>query len=309
MKKTMTALALLSTLGLTLASCSDGGSSDPAKGNDHINIVASVSTWGSIAKTLVEGNDNITVTTILDNNQDDPHEYEASAKDLATLSSADIVVANGGGYDNWLTDHVEGQTPIVSATELTEGHHHHHHDHDGEHEHEHEHGHDHGGFNPHIWFNMTIVDHFVEQLKDAIEKIDPDASINTSAVTDKTHEFAERMGTLKDKNVILTESVAEGIIDQSDLKDITPDGYADSVARESEPSAADVAEAQKLINDGKADILITNEQSHTAAANTLIEAAKSHKTPIVNVNETPDNGQDYFGYVDTVINDLEEASK
>ena len=64
--------------------------------------------------------------TILDNNQDDPHEYEATARDLAELKNADIVVGNGAGYDNWLTDHVEQGTPLVTAKPVGEAHHHDH---------------------------------------------------------------------------------------------------------------------------------------------------------------------------------------
>ena len=156
---------------------------------------------------------------------------------------------------------------------------------------------------------MSVVNGFANILKQELEKLDSDVEIDITAVEDKTAEFTQRMEDLQGADVVLTESVAEGILDQSGLRDVTPDGYADSVAREAEPSAADVAAAQALIRDGKADILLSNEQSHTSAANTLIEAAKDKGVPVVNINETPNSDQDYFDYVDGVLTDLEKSHK
>lgn len=308
MKKTISTITFTALTGLMLASCSSGGSTDQPADDKQINIVASTAIWGDIAETITKNMENVKVTTILNNNRDDPHTYEASAKDLANLTSADIVVANGAGYDNWLTDHVKEGTPLVTAKPLAQGHHHdHEHGHGDGHNHEQSHeGHDHGGFNPHVWFTMSVVDNFVTMLDAELKKLDPNAKPDTEAVTKQTAKFSERFSKLKDTRVVLTEPVAEGILDQSEMRDATPDGFADSISREAEPSAADIAETQKLINDGKVDVLITNEQSHSAAANNLIKAAKDKNVPIVNINETPGDGQDYFGYVDEVISKLEK---
>ena len=128
-------------------------------------------------------------------------------------------------------------------------------------------------------------------------------------MTKKTDELKQRIEKLSGKNVILTESVAAELVDDSELKDITPEGFAHSVNNESEPSAADLAATRQLITDKKADILITNEQSETSAAEQLTDAAKEAGIKVVNVNETPDEGQDYFEYADALIKQLEEATK
>ena len=306
MKRALSTIAITAAAGLTLTACSSGGSADPAADDKQINIVASTAIWGDIAEAMTENMDNVNVTTILDNNRDDPHTYEASAKDLAHLTTADLVVANGAGYDNWLTDQVREETPIISAEPLAEGHDH---DHDHDHDHGDHEGHDHGGANPHVWFTMSVIDNFVQMLAEELQKLDPEDAPDPAAVTEQTAEFTERFAELKDLRAVMTEPVAEGIIDQSEMRDVTPDGFADSVSREAEPSAADIAATQQLLNDGKADVLITNEQSHSAAASTLIEAAKAKNIPIVNINETPGTDQDYFEYVDEVISELEDAQK
>lgn len=288
----------IATLALGVTSCAGGSGDSPADG-DKIKLVASTSIWGSIAEDITEGRDDVEVTTILSSKDDDPHEYEATARDIATVKDADIVVANGAGYDNWLTDNVEEGTPLVTAQPLAEGHDHGHEGHD--------HGHD--ATNPHVWFDLDVVSEFEKKLSAELHKLNSDIPESDDDVTKKTDELKQRVEKLKGKNVILTESVAAELIEDSNLKDITPEGFAHAVNNESEPSAADLAATRQLIKDKKADILITNEQSETPAASQLTEAAKEAGIKVVNVNETPDEGQDYFEYADALIKQLEDATK
>lgn len=288
----------IATLALGVTACA-GGSEDSAADGDKIKLVASTSIWGSIAEDITEGHDDVEVTTILSSKDDDPHEYEATARDIAAVKDADIVVANGAGYDNWLTDNVEEGTPLVTAQPLAEAHHHGHEGHD--------HGHD--ATNPHVWFDLDVVSEFEKKLSVELHKLNSDIPESDDDVTKKTDELKQRVEKLKGKNVILTESVAAELIEDSNLKDITPEGFAHAVNSESEPSAADLAATRQLIKDKKADILITNEQSETPAASQLTEAAKEAGIKVVNVNETPDEGQDYFEYADALIKQLEDATK
>lgn len=338
MKKTFAGIAAALTLGLGMTACADSGSSDKAADGKDIKVVASTSVWGDIAEEVAKGHDNVKVVTILDNNQDDPHEYEATARDLAELKGADIVVGNGAGYDNWLTDHVEQGTPLVTAKPLGEAHHHDHGDHTGEgHNHDaHDHGtpaqndHAHGDHmeeghahdeaaqgheghnhaeNPHIWFDMDTVNSFADNLAKELNAKDDSISKDPADFKKKTTEFADRIKALKGKNVILTESIASDVVKDSGLKDVTPEAFAKTVFAESEPSAADLAAAREVITSKKADILVTNEQSQTPAAEQLTSAAKDTGITIINVNETPENDQDYLQYADKLISDLEAATK
>lgn len=343
--RTTSGIAFTLALAGSMAACSEDSSEEAASptstDGEGITIVASTAIWGDIASTVVTDDDDITVETILDSTADDPHSYEASAKDLATLKDADIVVANGGGYDNWLTNQVPDDVALVTAVPLAEDHHHGHDDadhddadhddadhddgdhedtehedahaedgHEDGHEHGHEDGHDesdHHHENPHVWFDMDIVDDFAANLAAEITELDPDATVDAGAVTEQTDSITKRYEQLPAADVLLTESVAEGIVEHSALVDVTPASFATAVAHESEPSASAVASAQQAITDGTVDVLITNEQSHTSAAGTLIDAARDNDVPIVNVNETPDADQDYFEYVNQVLDELEAA--
>lgn len=342
------------TLTAGLAACSEGGSQDNPAENTEFKIVASTPVWGDIAKAVIESVDGaektFSVETIMENKDDDPHGYEATAADIAKAKSADLIAANGAGYDNWLTDNAD-DAPIVSALPLAAAHTHDHgdhehghdhdhegddhvghdhdhdhgdhegHDHDHEHGHDehadehdhdgHDHGHDHGsGQNPHAWLDMDIVNAFADNLATQLHELDKDfpAKLDeNSEIKEKTASYSERMKKLPAKKVMLTESVAEAIVEDSSLEDITPESFAKAVAREAEPSAADLAAAKKLITDGKLDVLITNEQAQTPAAEELTKAAKDKDVATVNVNETPDRGTTYFDYVDDILKQLEDA--
>lgn len=319
------------TLTTGLAACAEGGSQDNPAENTEFKVVASTPVWGDIAKAVIESVDGaektFSVETIMENKDDDPHGYEATAADIAKAKSADLIAANGAGYDNWLTDNAD-DAPIVSALPLAAAHTHDHgeddhgrdHDHEG-HDHEHDHeGHDHGddehahdrgsGQNPHAWLDMDIVNAFADNLAAQLHELDEDftAELDEDAeIKEKTASYTERMKKLPAKKVMLTESVAEAIVEDSSLGNITPESFAKAVAREAEPSAADLAAAKKLITDGKLDVLITNEQAQTPATEELTKAAKDKNVATVNVNETPDRGTTYFDYVDDILKQLEDA--
>ena len=319
------------TLTTGLAACAEGGSQDNPAENTEFKVVASTPVWGDIAKAVIESVDGaektFSVETIMENKDDDPHGYEATAADIAKAKSADLIAANGAGYDNWLTDNAD-DAPIVSALPLAAAHTHDHgeddhgrdHDHEG-HDHEHDHeGHDHGddehahdrgsGQNPHAWLDMDIVNAFADNLAAQLHELDEDftAELDEDAeIKEKTASYTERMKKLPAKKVMLTESVAEAIVEDSSLGNITPESFAKAVAREAEPSAADLAAAKKLITDGKLDVLITNEQAQTPTTEELTKAAKDKNVATVNVNETPDRGTTYFDYVDDILKQLEDA--
>src|SRR5947208_879158 len=78
------------------ASCSLGSSS--ATGG-RLEVVAAENFWGSIARQL--GGDKVSLQSIIDNPDTDPHDYEPTASDARAVASAQYVIVNGIGYDPW----------------------------------------------------------------------------------------------------------------------------------------------------------------------------------------------------------------
>jgi zinc/manganese transport system substrate-binding protein len=65
-----------------------------------INIVAAENFYGDIAKQI--GGPNVTVTSILNNPDQDPHLFEVSPSVGRDVSAAPIVIYSGVDYDPWM---------------------------------------------------------------------------------------------------------------------------------------------------------------------------------------------------------------
>ena len=127
---------------------------------DSPSIVATTSILGNVAGQIAtcvadkEGAVSEHVTTLLPIGTD-PHDFQPSSAQVATMMSADIVIGNGlyleeglitvfeqleeDGANLWLT------AEWIDAIEFAgHGHHDHGHGHDHDHDHDHGHGHGHG---------------------------------------------------------------------------------------------------------------------------------------------------------------------
>lgn len=107
MQRRRPAVAGLLTVSLiVLASCSSSGSDQGEgggenAGRDDFLVVATTTILGDLVEQVVEGDGafEVLVPTGVD-----PHDYQASARQIAMLQSADLVVANGLGLEEGLQD-------------------------------------------------------------------------------------------------------------------------------------------------------------------------------------------------------------
>ena len=136
-----------------------------------LKVVASFSILGDMVANV--GGDRIEVITLV-GPDGDAHVYEPSPADAKKVSSADLVVVNGLGFEGWLERLVKAsgyKGKIVVASEGVkprameeESHEHDHaeketkehhtakgHDHEHGHADAHHHGHDYGDVDPHTW--------------------------------------------------------------------------------------------------------------------------------------------------------------
>ena len=161
-------VALLTAAALGLAACgSSGGGADSgatsAAGGDRPVIVATTPILGAIVRDAV--GDGAEVQVVMPNGSD-PHEWRPSARDVARIQSADLVVQNGLGLEQGLEEAVQQAraegVPVFTATDhvavkaVTEGDH----AHAGE---------DHGAGDPHFWTDPAQVRRVVAALPAALK--------------------------------------------------------------------------------------------------------------------------------------------
>jgi hypothetical protein len=130
-----------------------------------ISVVASTDVYGQIAETV--GGDHVEVTSLISSFSQDPHEFEASASDQLTVSKAQLLIENGGGYDPFLDGIIAAsgtKAPLISAvafspewtgddpTQPVEG------------------------FNEHVFYDPQVMVKVADEIAAQLGKIDPDAA-------------------------------------------------------------------------------------------------------------------------------------
>ncbi|GHO76075.1 hypothetical protein KSD_38460 [Ktedonobacter sp. SOSP1-85] len=89
-------LLSISLLGLFTA-CN---SSSLAQSSGKTNVVAAENFYGDIAKQV--GGEHVNVSSVLSDPNVDPHEYESNVENGKAVATAQLVIQNGGGYDEWM---------------------------------------------------------------------------------------------------------------------------------------------------------------------------------------------------------------
>lgn len=325
--------ALVASAGLVagLGACSsnDDSATSADKSEDTIKVVTSTKVWADVADAVTD-DEKVSIDPIIASNDIDPHSYEPAAADMAKVEDADILVAGGGHYDAWLTSSLRDAKDkvIISALPQEEDHDHDHdhdheghdhegHDHEGHDDHDHEghDDHDHGGHdehhhhdgeaNEHVWYDTDAVEETAEQLTEALTKMG--AKADTKAVDKEIKDIEEAKSKLKAAKVAQVHPLADDILKDTKVEDITPKGYRQSTLNESEPSASDVNEMLKLIESGELDYLIDAPQTHDQVSQRLVEAAKAKGVKIVDVFESPSADQSFFDLYKQTLSDMESA--
>lgn len=303
--------ALVASAGLIagLGACSSNDDSAAPAGESEgtIKVVTSTKVWADIADAVTD-DEKVSIDPIIASNDIDPHSYEPAAADMAKVEQADILVAGGGHYDAWLTASLRDAEDkvIISALPQEEGHDHDHEGHDDHDEHgDHEHHHHDGEANEHVWYDTDAVEETAEQLAEALNKMG--AKADTKTVDEQLKDIEEAKSKLQAAKVAQVHPLADDILKDTKVKDITPKGYRQSTLNESEPSASDVNEMLKLIESGKLDYLIDAPQTHDQVSQRLVEAAKAKGIKIINVFESPSADQSFFDLYKQTLSEMESA--
>ncbi|MFJ6428839.1 metal ABC transporter solute-binding protein, Zn/Mn family [Microbacterium maritypicum] len=342
MKKPVVALALASVAALTLAGCSTPSAGEGDDGT--VTVVASTNVYGDIAATI--GGDRVDVQSIITSASQDPHSYEASARDRLTVQKADLVIENGGGYDAFIDTLLQdAKDPhVVTAVEYShdfpgnEGHDEAGHDHadesasaapeesDAPEDEAHDHaddeagheGHDHiEGFNEHVWFDPHTMIHVVEAIADELTELDPDGAkefaANAATLTADLEGFETELATLKteapDVDVFITEPLPGYLAAAAGFTDVTPDGFAESVEEGTDVAPAVLLQALDVIGSGQVTALLTNAQTGGSETQRVETAAKDAGIPVVAFTELLEDGSSYSEWMSDAIQSLAAAVK
>lgn len=281
-----------------------------------IQVVTSAQVWADITEIL--GGEWVEVTVLVPDNQD-PHSYEATARDQLAVSEADLVIANGGGYDEFMDQLVSSAGTELLFLKLVEGEH----KHAGETEagHAEEEPHDHAAeANEHIWYDFAATLKAAEHIVEAIVELRPQATETSTAGFDF---FSSEMGNLEIRlealrekalglGFVAPEGVANLLLLNAGFENMTPKAMADAIEEERDVPLNALEEAKRLLTSKTAVLLVVNVTTQDAVSNQLITAAEAGARPIVKMGESagaasPGADLDYLDWMNLVIDQLQEA--
>nr|WP_120491776.1 zinc ABC transporter substrate-binding protein [Corynebacterium lactis] len=249
----------------------------------------------------------ISALAIDEHAHDHAHDHGAEGHDHAHEGETTEATDAHAGHDHEAEGH--DHSSESKAPEATDAHDHeaegHDHAHEGEAADAHA-GHDHGNAetNEHIWYDTDKVDEVAHQLADALKA--KGAEANTDAIHKELKEIKDSKSKIKAAKVAQIHPLADDIISDTKVEDITPEGYRKATLSESEPTAADVNEMLKLIESGKLDYIIDAPQTHDQVSERLLEAAKAKGVKVVNVYESPSKDESYFDLYKRTLSDMEK---
>lgn len=332
---TLAALAATSVLALT--GCASTGA---AAGDGRVQVVASTDVYGQIAE--VVGGDAVDVTAIIDSAAQDPHSYEPSARDQLTVSRADLVIENGGGYDAFIDGLIEAtgtEAPVLTAAEFShdwpgggahddsagdgaEGDAHDDHAEDDGHDHaadgeaSDDHGHDHiEGFNEHVWYDLHAMSDLAKGIASQLGTLRPDDTgtfeANAADFAAAIEELESQLATLDAAHggtkIFVTEPVPLYLTAAAGLVDVTPEAFSEAVEEGQDVPPATLLEGLDLVRSGDVRAVIVNSQTGGVETDAVIDEADQAGIPVLEFSEVLPDGLTYIEWMQQNIDALGKA--
>lgn len=271
-------------VAMTLTACGSGDSGNASSGtsNGKPAVVASTDVYGAIAEAVA--GDDAEVTSLFSNPTGDPHEFEPSAQDTLKIKQAGVLVFNGGHYDAYMEEAAEGTSAAkVDAASLQ----------------------DPKGENEHLFYDLPTMNKVADAVAKALAERD---SEHRADYENRAAEFTKRLDAViasaraigaahKGAKIAATEPVGGYLFSLAGLTDATPSRYTAAIESGTDPSPADIAAANALINDKQVSAVILNSQTESPVTAALAKTAQTAGIPVVKITESlPEGVTDYVAW-------------
>ena len=266
-------LAVLTAAATALTGC---GSSRPPATPGVVRVVAGENFWGNIAAQI--GGRHVRVTSILASPTADPHLYESDVANAVAVAEAGLVIENGAGYDDFLSQLLGGTRHpgrVVLSVQNVLG----------------ANGPD---VNPHFWYDIPRVPEVARAIEAALARLEPrDASAfaaGLAAFDASLHPIEAVIGQIRQRYpgapVAYTERVPGYLLAAAGLRVLTPPGFAAAIEDGTDPSPDDTVVMDGLLTHHRVKVLLYNAQVVSAATQHVRALARQSRIPVVGVTET-----------------------
>ncbi|NRO41548.1 Manganese-binding lipoprotein MntA [Lactobacillus helveticus] len=290
--KSLFIMGLMGMIMLLASACSN---KDQAKTkSDKVSIVTTTNVYADIAKNVVGKYGS--VQAIIKNSATDPHDFEPTTADAKKLTNANIIVANGLGYDSWMNKLASSvsKKPVLVGEDLM-------------------------GLkkvdNPHIWYDLDMPTKYVNYLVKRLSKLDKKHAAYFKENGDKylakiakVKQIAKSADKKNNKPVFVSEPVFDYGLEEAGYK-IGDKEFEEAIENGTDPSPKTINKMTNEIKDKKIAFFVNNTQASSSTVKTFVELAKENSLPVLNVRETIPNHMTYLDWMRENYQNLANISK
>lgn len=253
-----------------------------------MQVVASTSVYGDLVETV--GGDRVSVTSLIDGPNQDPHSFEASARDQLEIARAQLIVVNGGGYDLFMADLVDASGTdalVLDAFELSGL-----------------------GPNEHVWYDLPAMSALVGTIAETLIALDPDGVDdyvdNATALQQGIDELAASIPDVVGE-VALTEPVPEYLLSEFGLTDASPAEFTEAIEEGDDVPPAALQELIDLLDARGVRLLAYNAQTASSETERVRAAAEKAGVPVVEFTELLPEDETYLSWMTGNVSAIEAA--
>ena len=280
----LTAVLLVTLAALTVAHAAD----------NKIALVAAENSYGSVARQI--GGARVSVASIMNNPDQDPHLFEVSPSIIRQIAAAKIVVYNGADYDPWieklLTVTPKPDRTVIVAAELVNRK---------------------AGDNPHLWYDPTTMPAVASALAAALAAADPahkdDYAARLETFVASLEPLNEKIAAIRGKFAGIPVTASEPVFGyMADALKLTMrnERFQLAIMNDTEPSARDLAAFERDLKTHQVRVLFYNKQAQNSIVQHLVDLARASNIPVVGVTETAPSGA---SYQDWMLMQLDETQR
>lgn len=277
--KFISIMGLVTLLSLITVGCSNKQNSTSQ--SDKISIVTTTNVYSDIAKNIVGKYG--TATAIIDKSSVDPHDFDPTTADAKKVAQANIIVANGLGYDSWMNKLAKSvdKKPVLVGEDLM------------------------GlksGDNPHIWYNLDMPTKYVDYLVKRLSKLDKKHAAYFKENGEKYLAKIDKIKQLAQANkgdqkpVFVSEPVFDYALQEAGYK-IGDKKFEEAIENGTDPSPKTINEMNNAIKQKKIAFFVNNTQASSSTVKSFVKLAKENNIPVLNVRETIPNNTTYLAWM------------
>jgi zinc/manganese transport system substrate-binding protein len=285
-------------LASACSSSTAAASSSPGSGSGKIVAVGAENEYTDVIQQV--GGKYVQASAIMSNPNTDPHTFEASASVAQLVSSAQLVVQNGVGYDGFMNT-IENAAPSSSRKVIVV---------------QNVLGLPDSTPNPHLWYQPSTMPAVANAIAADLATLQPahasyfkaNAASFVSSLTAWDNAMAAFKAKYPNTPVATTEPVADYMLQAVGADNLTPFTFQADIMNGTDPSAQNVALERSLFTQHKVKVFLYNQQVTSSLTQSFITLAHANGIPVVGVYETmPVPGFDYQSWMLTEVQDLQKA--